>query len=104
MALEFIKQVKLTNDAVFQGRVAQSAYSSAVAIANESSEMQNHKERLQLSNTVIVNWDYVQEAFLRLVLTQLSKEEPSDEEINIAVSSVWDVIAKAMFPTIAPSA
>lgn len=98
MSLPLKKQSELLEKSFLKNRIGQAVYTAAVSIANEPTGITNHKERVQLSNAVIMNWEYVSGAFLRLVLTQLSEEEPSDEEINIAVSSVWDVIAKAMFP------
>lgn len=98
MTLELRKQAELMENPVIGNLVGQAAFAAAIAISNEAPETPKHTARLQLVNTVIMNWAFTRESFLRSVLTQLSKEEPTDEEINNAVAAVWNVIASAMFP------
>lgn len=98
MVLELRKQAELIENPALGNRIGQAAFLAAIAISNEAPETPNHAARKQLANTVIMNWAFTRESFLRSVLTQLSKEEPTDEEINNAVAAVWNVIALAMFP------
>ena len=98
MILTLEKQALIIGVSGFLDRVGQAVFTAAIAISNEAPETPNHAVRKQLANTVIMNWAFARESFLRSVLTQLSKEEPTDEEINNAVAAVWNVIALAMFP------
>lgn len=92
------KQAELIENATIGNRIGQAAFSAAIAISNEAPETPNHAARKQLANTVIMNWAFTRESFLRSVLTQLSSGDPSDEELCDAVAAIWDAIALAMYP------
>lgn len=98
MVLELRKQAKLIENPALGNRIGQAAYTAAIAISNEAPETPNHSARKQLVNTVIVNWAFVRESFMRCVLTQISTEDPTDVEISNAVAAIWNTIALAMFP------
>lgn len=98
MAIALGKQAELASDSLYTSKVGQAAFTAAIAISNEAPETPNHIARVQLVNTVIANWQFVRESFLRCVLTQIPSEEPTDAEISNAVAAVWNTIALAMFP------
>lgn len=98
MALQFENQAELIENSIVQNKIGQAAFTAAIAISNEAPETPNHIARVQLANTVIVNWSFVRESFMRCVLTQIPSEDPTDAEISNAVSAVWNTIALAMFP------
>ena len=98
MAIKLAKQAELASDSLFISKVGQATFTAAIAISNEAPETPNHVARVQLANTIIVNWSFVRESFLRCVLTQIPSEEPTDVEISNAVAAVWNTIALAMFP------
>ena len=98
MAINLTEQNDLVQQPGYQGRVAQVAVTAAIAISNEGAGVGNHAARAALADMVTVRWQMAKEAFIRAVATQLASVTPTDDELNLAVSGIWNTVARAMNP------
>lgn len=98
----YVEAITLAKDSTFIDRIVGAVAKAALAIMAEGSNTSGHQQRCQIATQVLQNPDTWKQKFAYAVAmsstvlgltTPLTATNPTDVQLDSAVSSVWNAVA-----------